>query len=227
MFLIINIKLNLTVIAARTDIPEGDICISHILSLSTEGIRRTESPASLQQGLLPASDPGQHSPYGTVQIQSHHTFFFLNIVKSNTSPSCTHWNCQTMFGIIPSLVLLVDGSEQRKTKNIKGFLLKCKRLSTFSFISHFRTIDRLHFCLYMSKRTLIRSSGISKKRAHCQQITFSFWPKLGWEEPAANLLWYQKLSVWVNAERRSWKRSSGGTLGPHIICQEVPPSYTN
>lgn len=99
--------------------------------------------------------PANHSPLWTVQTQSHHTFFFLNIVKSNTSPSCTRSNCQTMFGIFPSFVLLVDGSQERKTKDINGFLLKCKRVSTFSFISHFRTTDRLHICLYMSRRTFI------------------------------------------------------------------------
>lgn len=101
-------------------------------------------------------------PWGLFKTQSRHTFFFLNIVKSNTSPSCTHSNCQTVLDIFPLLILLVDGSEERKTKNIKGFLLKCKWLSTFSFISHFRTtIDLIHFCLCMSSSVIMWSFRLS------------------------------------------------------------------
>lgn len=152
---------------------KASVTSSHPLLTSVTG---THSPASL---FTPTGPPPclrlqpNTRPPGTVQTQSQHTFFFLNIVKSNTSPSCTNSNCQTMFGIFPLLILLVDGSKERKTKNIKGFLLKCKLRNPFYF-QLFTAINLRHFCLYMSMRTFIWSSRFSKKRAHCHVITFSF-----------------------------------------------------
>ena len=99
-------------------------------------------------------------------------------------------------------------------------------LSLSSF--RFRTMDRLHQLSVHVQDIHMIPAGRSKKRAHCQQVTFSFWPELAWEVPAAAIeLWHQKLPAWVSGERRSWKRSSGGTLGPHIICQEQLHSNLN
>lgn len=125
--LIINIKLNLT--------PQ----LESPLKVTTASVGSSQHPryqdiAVYSNSSSQPQTSANHSPLWTAQTQSHHAFFFLNIVKSNTSPSCARPNCQTMLRDC-SLVHFA-GSEERKKKDVKGFSLKCKQLSSFSFNSH-------------------------------------------------------------------------------------------
>lgn len=125
--LIINIKLHLT------------SQLQSLLKVTTASVTSSQYPRYQEIALYSNSSsqpqtPANHSPLWTAQTQSHHTFFFLNIVKSNTSPSCTRPTCQTM--LRDCSVVHFAGSEERKAKDVKSYSLKCKQLSTFSFNSH-------------------------------------------------------------------------------------------
>lgn len=201
--LIINIKLHLT------------SQLQSLLKVTTASVTSSQYPRYQEIALYSNSSsqpqtPANHSPLWTAQTQSHHTFFFLNIVKSNTSPSCTRPTCQTM--LRDCSVVHFAGSEERKAKDVKSYSLKCKQLSTFSFNSHSHYRSSRHV-----QQDIHMIPELSKKRAHCQQVTFSLWPQLAWEVTAVMQLWHQRLSVLVDGDRRNWKRSSGG---PSIICQE-------
>lgn len=154
-----------------------------------------------------SASPSQPLAPGTIQIQSHHTFFFLNIVKSNTPPSCTHSNCQTMFGILPLLILLMDSHEERKTKNVRAFLLKCKRLHIFSFYFHL-----LHVCPYRSRRTSIWSSSVPLSSNYIFILTTASFTSTCCH------------ATWVTEALSMGQLRGGdekGALSHHLICQEA------
>ena len=164
-----SVKIVRTVKVRWTELVED---VSHILLMCT--VTQNHSLTHSNRAPSLPQTPAKHSPPGDVHTKSYHTFFFLNIVKSNISPSCTRSSSQTMFGSFPLLMLPVDTVRGQRQRTLRVSCWKANRWYAFSLNSHFRTINLQHICLYTSRRTFIWSSRFSKKRVHCQEITVSF-----------------------------------------------------
>lgn len=99
----VRLKLNLTS-QFQSVLHEQTLLMVTSASVTSSQHSKYQENALRSNNSSPHKTPANHSPLRTIQTQSLRIFFFLNIVKSNTSSSCTHLNCQTMFVIFPLLV---------------------------------------------------------------------------------------------------------------------------
>lgn len=141
------------------------------LKVTSASVTSSKHPRCQENKLCSSSSslpqtPANQSPLDRSSTISPHIFLLKHCEIKSLSK--LHWF--RLPNNVWDRCLAQDGSEERKTKDVKGFLLKCKRLSAFSFISHFRTVDRLHSC----QEDIHRIPGLPEKHAHCQQVTFSF-----------------------------------------------------